>query len=232
MAIVALGSLISEIRGSVGGVTFSNSKSGIVAKLRVTGKISGTQKQYVKRQTLQNFNNSYRELTEVNKVLWQNYADTYTKTNMFGNNRTLSGINWYITTNYFRELSGASILTEPPTHTLPNSAPEFSISGTGGNLVIQLAVYTPGTDEKILIYITKPNNKAAVSMNSSYRFAAIEDTASEQEYNLDTDFYQINGFNFSSIESTGEFNIGVGIRLLNTSSGIAGSISRQVLKIS
>ena len=56
MAIITKGALVAGIRGSIGGVTFSNSRSGIVAKLKMLGNIAGTEPQYIKRQTFPSLN--------------------------------------------------------------------------------------------------------------------------------------------------------------------------------
>jgi len=97
--------------------------------------------------------------------------------------------------------------------------------------VLKLPVYLPLANERILIYMSKPTNKGDISSNSLYRFIEIDTTASGDEYNLDASFQSLNGFSYSSVESNGEFNIGIGVRFLDMLSGIAGPIDRRILRV-
>jgi len=231
MAIVVLGSLVSSIRGSIAGISFVNSRQGIVVKSRVYQIRSGTNRQYLNRQNLQSLIKNYREISAANKTLWATYADTYTKTNMFGESRVLSGINWYVSINWFRLICSQSEESSPPAFRLPGSLPTWNVEKNGANLEITLGVFSPSADEKLLVYLTKPLNKGVNSANKYYRYVSIEVLASGAVYNMNSEFNALVGYSFNSAAINGEFNLGVGLRLVNELSGIAGTIEKKILQV-
>jgi len=231
MAIVVLGSLVSSIRGSIAGISFVNSRQGIVVKSRVYQIRSGTGRQYLNRQNLQSLLKNYRELSAANKTLWATYSDTYTKTNMFGEERVLSGINWYVSINWFRLLGSTAETSSPPAFRAPDSLPTWSVAVNGSNLEITLGVFSPSVDDELLVYLTKPLNKGVNSANKFYRYVSIENLASGAVYNMNGEWNELVGYSFGSGILNSEFNVGVGLRIVNVVSGIAGTMEKKILQV-
>lgn len=231
MAIVQVGELISSIRGSVGGVTFRNSKSGIVALSRPIGHKATTQKGYISRNNLQDLIIGYRELGNDSKDNWIEYADLYTKVNMFGNTRILSGFNWFTSMNYYREFCGLSVFVNPPVHVLPTAVPEWTVTNEEDGININIGEMEIVGDEYFIWYISNVYNLDSTALTSQLRIGGFQLTEQEISINITEDFDSITGLVYSDIVSTGIFNIGVGLRVFNGTSGIITAIDRKVLSV-
>ena len=232
MAIVQVGELISSIRGSVGGVTFRNSKSGIVALSRPIGHKATTQKGYISRNNLQDLIIGYRELVVDGKNAWIEYAELYTKVNMFGNVRILSGFNWFTSMNYYRALLGNSPFLEPPEHVLPSALPVWTVTNEVGGLTINIGEFEVTENEYFIWYISNVYNLESTALTSQLRIGSFQLTEAEISINVTSDFDSITGLVYSDIVTDGVFNIGVGLRIYNNTSGVNSAMERKVLSIS
>jgi hypothetical protein len=232
MAIVQLGALVSGIRGSVGGVTFRNSKAGIVALQRPIGHKATTQLGYSGRSNLQNLIIGYRALSSADKSDWIEFGELYTKVNMFGNTRILSGINWYTSINYYRDFLGVAYLSVPPTYTLPQAVPGWSISVISQRLTITIDSYEPDVNEYFIWYISGVYNSSSTALTSQFRIGGFQLSDDDITINITSDFNSITGLVFRDIIVGGIFNIGVGLRMVNIDSGLITELDRKVLSYS
>ena len=232
MAIIQLGSLVSSIRGTIGGVTFSNSNAGIIAKSKCIGRKSTTTKGLTARKNLNNFVKGWQALSLVNQSLWDDYAALYTKDNIFGETRTLSGFNWYCSINWFRSLGGNSSVSTPPAHTLPQAVPSWSVSIVTNRLVVSTGTVSVGESEKLLFYLGSPYNLSANAFTSQLRYSHIDDLLSRYDYDISSEFENEFIYSFSSIISGGSFNLCVGLRVVNVVSGLVTSLDRKILEVS
>src|SRR3990167_8787809 len=118
---------IGELFGSIGGLTFQRNRSGKTVRMRPTVGKKSTTKQQESHLTHNNLLRGWQLLSLADKNEWNTYADTFTKTNKFGQEKELTGQNWYESINYWRNVLGLSELTTPPAHDLPTSPPTFEI---------------------------------------------------------------------------------------------------------
>lgn len=161
MAIIKLGVTVVGIRGSLGGITFTSSKSGPYAKAWATGSNPKTQKQQTGRSYLSNQAAGWRALTAAQRTAWDAWAALPAQAliNSLGVTYYASGYNWFTKCNIRVIRMGASPVVAPPTLARP-SAPVintmlFSITGapttgrinytlgvwTGFQMVIQMQIY-------------------------------------------------------------------------------------------
>jgi len=118
MAKIILGSMITNIAGSIGGTTFKRSPSGIVMMNKNAGgsKISRLKNNYVVK--LGNIFRRWTYLDESTKNAWNAYALTMTFPDKFGNPKYLSGRELFIKCNSNLAMYNATI-------TLPNDYSAF-----------------------------------------------------------------------------------------------------------
>jgi len=112
---------IGEIKGSIAGLTFQQNSSGKIVRARPQVRRTSTTKQQTAHQTQQNLLQQYQALTNTEKDLWNLYGKTFPKTNKYGQNKTLTGQNWFESINYQRLISALGSLAAPPAHVLPRS---------------------------------------------------------------------------------------------------------------
>ena len=153
MAKVEFGALVTALSGSIGGWTFHRNRSGNIVRSRGAALRNSTTKQTLAHQSHIKFLQLFQALTQVNKDLWNDFADTFTKTDKFGTVKTLTGQNWFESIGFNRELVGESILDSPPAHILPVAMQDFNlVVGSAEIEIIFNAAFNPA-DNALVIYI-------------------------------------------------------------------------------
>ncbi len=99
MAIIRLGAIANAISGSIGGTTFAHTKGGTVAraKLRQAAKLSN--RATTNRGNMSRMRQSWRDLTEIQRVAWRTVALQLPRANRLGQHTILSGYQLFIRTN-------------------------------------------------------------------------------------------------------------------------------------
>lgn len=137
MAIAKLGVLVTGIRGTVGGATFSANKSGPYLRPWSKPPNPRTAYQSIHRSTLAWTAGQWRNLTPAQRTAWNVWAalPAQEKTNSLGEAYYCSGFNWYVCINTRLERMGLTWRTSPPVVPRPAAQPCTNlhiVEGAGG----------------------------------------------------------------------------------------------------
>lgn len=99
MAIISTSPLVGQIRGSVGGVTFSNSVGGNVAKKKPNPRRRLRPPLFRNRSVIGFLSREWGELTDAQRVSWRTWAQNHPGVNAVGDSFIMSGINAYTKLN-------------------------------------------------------------------------------------------------------------------------------------
>lgn len=136
MARIIYGSVITDIKGSIGGITFQKNGSGQIARLKPRKVKTTTQKQKAQHPRLKEVQKEWNELSLVNKISWNDFAGINNKIGLDGNPKTLTGYQWFLSINQNRLLFDDSILSAPPVYEIVNPIGNINLSFEGGYLNI------------------------------------------------------------------------------------------------
>jgi len=163
MARIIYGSIITDIKGSIGGITYQKNGSGSIARLKPRKTKANTQKQRDQQPRLKGIQREWNELTLANKILWNDFASVNNKIGLDGNPKTLTGYQWFLTINQNRALFGDTSLLDPPVYEIVN--PINSISLTWDEILLSAVIYPTSADPsyKWLLY-------SSFIINSSSKF--------------------------------------------------------------
>ena len=130
MALVKFGGGILEMRGSVGGNTFSRNRYGNYVRSRTKPVDPKSTRQLAARNNIQALTQSWNaSLTEAQRAAWALYAENVNVLNALGETISLSGYNMFIRSNAI--LLGASqseVHDGPTVFELATSDPSFAVS--------------------------------------------------------------------------------------------------------
>ncbi len=148
MAIIKFGSVITGMRGSIGGTTFSANGSGDYAKAWRAGPNPRSELQSAQRATLGGLGASWLSLTSAQRTAWDTYAALPAQklTNSLGVDYYASGWNWFVK-NQLQQLQR----TSTPTVTAPVGA-----RPTAPTISALVVDETGGASDS---WITVPNNE-------------------------------------------------------------------------
>jgi len=124
---VKLGTIITGIRGTIGGATFSRNKSGTYVKPWAQGSNPRTERQTLHRSLFATIPSNWRALSDAQRAAWDIFAllPAQQQTDPFGQTYYLSGYQWYMRCNTRLLQAGRSLITAPPSAGYP-AAPTLS----------------------------------------------------------------------------------------------------------
>lgn len=131
MALFRPGVAISDARGSVGGVTFSRNRSGLLMRDRIKPVDPNTPAQAAARDRVRDLQFAWLEtLTATQRTSYQALADSVAGTNALGDKIRLTAINHFIQINSLRLAAGEAILTTAPAPPAGTQIPTLVFTGT------------------------------------------------------------------------------------------------------
>lgn len=165
MARILYGGGVTAIRGSIGGLTFQNNTSGNIVRARPHLSKASTKKQSATHVQLQTLQHAWQQITSDQQEAWNTYGTTWTKINKFGQVKTLTGSNWFVSVNFMRLAMSLSILADPPVHDIPPSPPEFGITFTPTELFFNYVSAFDFVNNALILSTTTPTRTASLSIN-------------------------------------------------------------------
>jgi len=126
MARILTGSIVSDIRGSIGGTTFQRSTHGLIAKNKTSAVNFNTSQQASVRNLLTQLQFAWQNLSSSQRIQWQTWADyqnlkvkNFSSTGFYGQEA-------FIQANFYAVLTGLPIKSDPVF--TPISLPLISIN--------------------------------------------------------------------------------------------------------
>lgn len=167
----------TQASGSVGGVTYSRSPSGMYARGRAVPVNPGTRQQTRVRALLGLLSGLWQSLSVGERDLWSVYGDNVPVTNRLGDSINLSGINHFIRSNAPRLQSEANPLlarvdSGPTTFNLSSFTPISALASVAAGLAINFDATDDWANEdgaSMLIYMSAPNSPGRVYNKGPYR---------------------------------------------------------------
>jgi hypothetical protein len=106
--------IVSEIRGSINGVTFARNRYGLYARSKASPVQPRTPAQTERRAQLTVLSQRWRTLEESLRAEWRALADELTRSDSLGLTYRLTGLQAYLQVNLWRALLGIAPVDNPP----------------------------------------------------------------------------------------------------------------------
>ncbi len=174
MAIIKLGITVVGIRGTIGGITFSQNKAGPYAKAWRKPVDPRTPGQLAARALLSTIPTEWRAITQAQRDAWDTWAALPAQdlTNPLGETYSISGFAWFNKFNTWGLSLGFTVRTAAPT--LPKPAPPTILTATVQNTVLQADVtYASGTfgaSDTIVVFVAPWKTQTALTPPNNFRF--------------------------------------------------------------
>jgi len=220
MGKVTFGALVTDITGSIGGLTFQTNRSGNIVRLRPGPRRTSTTKQTISHQKHIEFLQLFQQLTGANKTDWNDFALANTKTDRFGQVRTLTGQNWFESVNQNRELVGESILNSPPVHILPAAVQDYALTVDQSKIEIAFSPSFNPTDGALLVMTTYPTTRTTTSFRTAIRTTKVIPSGPFVTIDLTSDWESTHSIPYPPSTIANCIDIGVSVQVIRKSSGI------------
>ena len=228
MALVEYGAIITDLRGSIGGVTFQHTNAGKIARLKPNKFKTQTEKARARHPFLMGTQTYWQNLTLDEQEEWNTYAGLHNKYDKFGNEKSLTGINWHASINYNFMLTGGAYQKTPPVYVLPTAVPNFTVELSSTAITINFSPAFAPANTAIKIWATIPLLSASMNFDRKLKYISVDITKNYASIDITADWETATGLDYSDIFSTGAFFIGVLIEPSEISSGVTSSPTRII----
>lgn len=222
MALVNFSALVTSVKGSVGGITFSSTRSGTAVKSRVTGRKSVTSKQLIALNKNKASIVDWSNLGYGPRQAWNDFASVYTFTDRFGVTKALTGLNWFVLVNYNRAFFGLSAVTVPPTYELPPALPAFYLTMNATSIVVYWSTIIDTATTDIMVFASGPTKSQAQYNRGKYLLLARFTGGYASYFDITSYWESATGLNYASVMASGLININVLIVPVSKTSYISG----------
>jgi len=176
MALVLLGGGVTDIRGSIGGTTFSRNQGGNYARARTKPINQRSALQTERRARISELGRSWWDtLDQAERENWVTYAEQTSWTNRLGQTISISGIAAYVRTNVNRIIGKLAQITEAPPS--GGHAGEVTFSATATESVNAICInsisapWDPETDGDLVnFYVGLPSSAGRKAVPKTFRW--------------------------------------------------------------
>jgi hypothetical protein len=194
MARVKYGSIITELRGSIGGTTFQKNKFGHTAKNKGIPTSTGTNIQFTRRNAMLYIVQAWNNLTDAQRNLWNSYAATYPQPIKNNVLVQLSGYALFIKYNAIILSMHFPLFTTPaliPT-TFPLLSPSLKWDAGTSRLYFNEGA-SPFNNHMMIQFFLSPPIKAGQSFNRNKLRFVFQTLQGEGQININIDYTAVFG---------------------------------------
>lgn len=164
--LVKLGGLVSEIAGSIGGMTFQRGPNGTVARSKPLPVRRTSTYSTNTRSTLKDVNYQWSQLSQVQRDLWTVFAGTVSWFNRFGDPVTGSGYMAFLKCNLhsyssLSDFHDFGLFTDPPVSTISALPANPSVSFNTGTfeMLLNSTDSNVDADTDLLLFASPPTSQ-------------------------------------------------------------------------
>lgn len=168
MALLKLGLMVADIRGSVGGAVFARNRGGAYVRNRTIPLNPGSTRQTAVRAVFADLAVRWSDtLTDAQRQAWENYAQQVPLVNALGEPRQVSGLNMYVRANtLIVDTGGAIVDAAPTTFTVgPTITPTFAVDAATDTVdITDLGSFVPSAMNQVRVLVSaSPSLQPGVS---------------------------------------------------------------------
>lgn len=220
MAVITPSSLISEIRGSVGDVTYSRNQFGPYVKAKLTQPASATAPQVYIRDAMAEGVTAWQSISDAEFEIWKRYVVQHLKIENISRKITLSAYNEFVGRYVNRALVDTGLSgfkAEPPVRNFPVIS---EVAQSFESIELTMASENFQTDCAYIIYAAAPVSESVRSINkSNYKYLTFVYPSGSPET---LDIFTLYNTMFSLTSADVGKRIGLAIKAVN-SDNYAGS---------
>jgi len=127
MARIIYGGIITELAGSIGGVTFQRNSSGTIARLKPDRPLNPSPGQQLKNTLLSQMVAAWHALSSANKITWSNFAAAHDHVDEYNTTKHLNGFQWFMSCNLNLLATGQATISAAPAWTVVTAPPAYDV---------------------------------------------------------------------------------------------------------
>jgi len=220
MARVEYGALVTELTGSIGGMTFQRSKSGFICRVKPSAPRCYNDNQNYYQTILVRIIQKWRTLSLLQQQEWDVIAAANIHTNIYGRQYYLSGYNFFISCNLNSVLISEGWILSPPGQDPAESVPVALLDMDEHSAILNLSTQYDGTKSRLVLFTTPPIYSTRSKNIDKYLLTSIITKEKYKDFDFTSDWNNTHSLDYLSIYSLNGFRISAKIISINKTSGL------------
>jgi len=231
MARVTYGALITELAGSIGGITFQRNSSGNTARLKPNMPVNSSVNQQSQQIRLSRIIPAWNALTAAQKTGWENFAAAHVHVNEWGETKTLNGFQWFASCNINLLLLPQAMITAAPAWTAIAAIANFTLVADAANFDLDWTPDIDITGYRLIIYATPPIRQSTMKLRRSTFIIRKYDGGVINILAIETQYASIFGVTWADIFNNAKANIIIRVKLIQEGTGLASPYTSTLIKL-
>ncbi|MBA7557076.1 hypothetical protein ES705_49809 [subsurface metagenome] len=231
MARVTYGSEVTELAGSIGGVTFLRNASGPIAKLRSNPPVNPSPLQSTYQVNMARLVAYWPTLSQEDKTTWDDFAAAHVHTTPWGDDKTLSGYQWFISCNLTRLFGSYAILDTAPIWSVIDPPTQFTIQVSSTYIRLH---WDPAQAKSLFmyLYVTLPLRQSSIKLRRSLfyiRYLAWNGTVTDWDFTAK--YESLVGITWADFYASADCSIIARVKRVHISKGLSSFYTSAIVKI-
>lgn len=222
MALAEFGAIVTDLVGSIEGWTFQRTRAGVIVRSKPRQKKVATPKQTSEQTAFVSLVQAFQELSPGDKLAWDAFSLSNSKENIFGQEKLLTGQNWFTAINSARARLALGQLDVPPAALLPVPITSFNLTVDATKIEIDTITPNNPADTGIFIDTTFPVTLTTKLQRSPFRKTDTVAAGPFGTIDLTSDWEATHSLSWPPGGVANCINIGVRLQPVRVSTGITG----------
>lgn len=231
MARVIYGESITELIGSIGGITFQRNGSGTIARHKPDPPVNPSQGQSDQQYLLTKLVATWPTLTPVQKASWDALASAHDHVSPWGDVKTLNGYQWFLTCNLYCLLGSDAIQTTAPAYSPPAAPTAFTLIATAGDLVCSWGAAYTAVPDHLFIYLTLPLRHNSLKLRKSMYLVSVNNVFNGTSLSVKALFESLAGVSWASFQGSADANIICRLLRVKDNTGMTSAFTTALVKV-
>jgi len=204
MALIKLGAIVTDIKGKVGGHTFSNSLGGNTLATKQNRGLNQLQSSYITNGgnnersilpavTMTQMAQKWRTLTDHQRSAWEAASVNYPSLSKFGDKKQTKGYNLFVKINSRLSQINVSPIVVPPTPSIAGNQNSFTCDVSVASGITAAWTGSLTSNYNLIIEATPSISKGRGNVASQFKRIAIVNDPSATSYNFTSEYLDIYG---------------------------------------
>jgi len=182
MAIIKLSSIISDIRGSIGGTTFQNTSGGLIMRNKPIRSPESNIYAHNLKLIIAKLGYDWQLLTDDGRDIWNKWSKFIKQTIKNSNYKLMNGRQCFIRTNMYLTLYNRATITIPPFIRSSFTPLDIVLNSSTTNLYLFSNRTLVPLEEFLILYLTRPVKNTITKPGSRLRLIIFD---SNTGYNIE-----------------------------------------------
>jgi hypothetical protein len=222
---------VSEIIGSIGGITFQHNSSGKIARSKPNMTVNPSPAQALQHGKISTLVALWPTLTIAEKTSWTTNLAGHLHVTPWGESKTLNGYQWFLSCNLNLLLADIAARKTAPSWSVIAPPVAFTLTYNSNNLYFGFGDTYSVIPNYLFIYLTLPLRQSSIKLRRSLFLVSVNKTLNDSYLIVTSEFENLAHVIWTDFYSSAHANLIGRIIVVEAGTGLASSFTSSITKV-